>query len=73
MAQLEAEVATRVMTHLTGRMGPKEIGEAVAFAVNRLSLVSNPPSGSHKIYNIYAKKVDGTYRLVMELESIAEP
>ena len=72
MPQLEAEVATRVMAHLAGRMGPKEIGEAVAFAVSELNLVSSPPSGGHRIYNIYAKKVDDTYHLMMELESVAE-
>ena len=32
-----ADVATRVMNHLAGRMGPKEIGEAVAFAVAELN------------------------------------
>ena len=32
------------------------------------TIYSSPPQGFHKIYNIYANRVDGNYRLVMEVE-----
>ena len=65
MPQLEAEVATRVMAHLAGRMGPKEIGEAVAFAVSELSLGSDPPAGCLRVTNLY---VNPQGKLVVEYE-----
>lgn len=36
-------------------------------------LVSEPPSGFHKIYNIYAKKVGTKYHWIMEVETISQP
>lgn len=36
-------------------------------------LVSIPPSGKHKIYNIYAVKTGGKYHLEMDVENTPEP
>lgn len=36
-------------------------------------VVSAPPSGSHKIYGIYALKTGEAYHLVMVLEDTPEP
>jgi len=33
-------------------------------------LVSNPPSGFHKIYNLYAVKTGNVYHLQMDVEDI---
>ena len=30
------------------------------------------PSGYHRVYNLYAKKVEGEYRPVLEVETVAE-
>ena len=36
-------------------------------------IVSNPPSGCHQVYNLYANKVEGKYRLVMVVETEPRP
>jgi len=39
---------------------------------NTILLVSEPPSGKHKVYNLYATKIDAKYHLVFEVETIPE-
>lgn len=36
-------------------------------------IVSEPPSGFHKIYNIYANKVGAKYHLVISVNTEPEP
>lgn len=36
-------------------------------------VVSNPPSGYHKIYNIYARKIGAKYHLTIDVENEPEP
>ena len=47
--------------------------DAISALISKLSFTSSPPSGYHKIYNIYAKKVGGSYHLVLVIESEPEP
>ena len=36
-------------------------------------VVSEPPSGYYKIYNIYAQKIGTKYHIVTEQENVPEP
>ena len=36
-------------------------------------IVSEPPSGYYKIYNIYAQKIGAKYHIVTEQENVPEP
>jgi len=47
--------------------------EAHELPSSSILLVSEPPSGFHKIYNIYANKVGSKYHWIMEVETIPEP
>ncbi len=69
------EIVERVTTSLIGRLGNKapHVVEAIASYVDLAGFVSNPPSGCHKIYNIYARKIGDTYQPVIEVESVPEP
>ena len=46
----------------------RKLAEVMALAVVRGSLLSRPPSGYHKVYNIYARKVNKGYHLMIELD-----
>ena len=35
-------------------------------------IISNPPSGFHKIYNIYAKKIGDKYHLMVDVNTEPE-
>ena len=36
-------------------------------------LISNPPSGFHRVYNIYLQKTGGKYHPIFIVEDIPEP
>lgn len=55
-----------------GRFGPECPDTEVEIYWSPPYVPSNPPSGYHKIYNLYAKKTGVKYQLIMVLESVPE-
>jgi len=47
--------------------------EAHELPDSSILLVSEPPSGKYKIYNIYLQKIGSKYHPIFEYESIPEP
>ena len=70
-----AEISRRTISILEGQVGSAAgaIAQAIGFYVGNVVFTSSPPSGYHKIYNIWAKKVGGTYQLVIDVETEPEP
>ena len=60
-------LAERLQGHFAAR--EKILAEVMVLAVVRGSLRSTPPSGYHKVYSIYAKKVDKGYHLMIEVDT----
>lgn len=60
-------LAGKLKGHFAAR--EKILAEVMTFAVVRGSLRSIPPSGYHKVYNIYARKVVRGYNLLMEVDT----
>jgi len=47
-------------------------GDAHELPAETILIVSEPPSGKHKIYNFYAIKTGDKYHLVFEVENVPE-
>ena len=47
--------------------------EAHELPGDSILLVSEPPSGKYKIYNIYMQKIGAKYHPIFEIENIPEP
>ncbi len=47
--------------------------EAHELSTETILLVSEPPPGYYKIYNIFAQKIGSKYHIVTEQENVPEP
>ena len=56
----------------SGEWVSEDTHEVVA-GTEGILLISNPPSGCYKIYNVYAEKFGAVYKFVFEHSDIPEP
>jgi len=50
-----------------------EVRTSLDYIVKQLAIKSIPPSGFHKVYEIYGRKTDAKYRPIIIYESEPEP